>query len=645
MNNSLRFLIQMAQSGLIKSTVSGGAPPPGNNPPVWDSQPAPTFTQGTASNYSLVDLVSDPDLDSIDVTLNTGTAALPSGVTYNTTLDRLEYDGVGATTGTTGHIATADDGTDTTDSISFGINISNWPAYGAHVQTMYNVSNYPLNYQQDPYREWNSKKDLIVAQHRYPSASQIAAEVADTAWMRAENSNIKLQQYTFKSAAQPNPSSAKYLSVEAMEENGMNSSNPEASWRHFDSQGRGILEWWSNSGDVNGYYAINTNYGDSNMPAGSSDANFSTAFWNKLKQKNNDNWVWDGYFWDSTDYKDSKPGYVLASDGTTLTNPNYTPWTSSPNTSTDSQKFRQGIAYDIAKMREIGPSTLFASGNGGRDGDAVNEPLSQNDWAGLWDLRISENLQTKLGLITSANNWEIQYANPDSRVDIAIRAHLITEGMVDLTSSNRLGKGMVVMDFVMNWSTSAAAIPATIAAVPSAHYEAARFVCGLSALHDSFIAGPCLTRGTYPFPYMDEYVYDPGNPVGGTPSIGSIDAEDTSFPFTMRAQDQAAEPGAGNYGFMWQEFDNVLWVVNLNEPTGNGAAWPQATEDTVTLPDPDVGGGEVWRFADATYTNGSRTTGATACESQDTSINDGSLTGATIDMPRWTARMLVRSAS
>lgn len=126
----IRHLTQQQLGDLI---IRRNDSPPTNNPPVWDSQPAPIFVEGTASNYSLVDLTSDPDLDSVDVTLNTGAVSLPTGVTYNTSLDRLEYDGVGTVDTTTGHIATADDLTDTTDSDSFSIVINDlvFPRIGA----------------------------------------------------------------------------------------------------------------------------------------------------------------------------------------------------------------------------------------------------------------------------------------------------------------------------------------------------------------------------------------------------------------------------------------------------------------------------------------------------------------------------------
>ncbi len=118
-----------------------------------------------------------------------------------------------------------------------------WPAYGAHAQAGYNVSSYPTNFEIDPYRTWNSKKDIIIAQHRYPYTSQVADEVASNAWMKSQNSNIKTQYYTFKSAVElVNPNSAKYLSKQAMDLNGA-----YADWRGYDSSTSGAIIW---SGDV-----------------------------------------------------------------------------------------------------------------------------------------------------------------------------------------------------------------------------------------------------------------------------------------------------------------------------------------------------------------------------------------------------------
>jgi hypothetical protein len=115
---SIRHLTSTALADLI---IKRNDNPPTNSPPVWDSQPNPTFVNLVASNYSLVDLTSDPDMDSVNVLLDTGTTALGTGLTYNGTTDEIEYDGTDAVATTTGHIATADDGTDTTASNAFNV--------------------------------------------------------------------------------------------------------------------------------------------------------------------------------------------------------------------------------------------------------------------------------------------------------------------------------------------------------------------------------------------------------------------------------------------------------------------------------------------------------------------------------------------
>lgn len=110
--------------------------PPKNNPPVWDSQPAPVFVIGVASNYDFDDISSDPDLDSTTVALNTGAVSLPGDVTYNAAEKRLEYGGGGVVETTMGHVATLSDGTDNVDSVLFNVQISETVA----------MNNYPINY-------------------------------------------------------------------------------------------------------------------------------------------------------------------------------------------------------------------------------------------------------------------------------------------------------------------------------------------------------------------------------------------------------------------------------------------------------------------------------------------------------------------
>jgi hypothetical protein len=119
---SIRHLTQRQLTNLI---VAPNASPPINNPPVWDAQPSTvsTFIQGSASSVDFDDISSDPDMDPITHSLNTGVASLPTGVTWTPATGVLSYDGAGVAAVTTGHIATLDDGSDTTDSNSFSISI------------------------------------------------------------------------------------------------------------------------------------------------------------------------------------------------------------------------------------------------------------------------------------------------------------------------------------------------------------------------------------------------------------------------------------------------------------------------------------------------------------------------------------------
>lgn len=111
-------------AGLISGLVIPPAPPPFNSPPVWDSQPNISFVFGVSSEFDMDDISSDPDSDPLDIALNTGTAALGTGVSWNPTTHVLSYDGAGAINTTNGHIFTLDDGTETVDSDTISIVIS-----------------------------------------------------------------------------------------------------------------------------------------------------------------------------------------------------------------------------------------------------------------------------------------------------------------------------------------------------------------------------------------------------------------------------------------------------------------------------------------------------------------------------------------
>lgn len=105
-------------TGMILSATANGATvnssagtitvTSGNRAPEWATIPTITFYQnGAPQSYALE--VSDPDGNSL--TLTSVGASLPTGVTLNSALKRLEYDGTGGAQGTTSnHIIRADDG-------------------------------------------------------------------------------------------------------------------------------------------------------------------------------------------------------------------------------------------------------------------------------------------------------------------------------------------------------------------------------------------------------------------------------------------------------------------------------------------------------------------------------------------------------
>jgi len=94
-----------------KASEAGSANQPATNlPPVWQTVPSVTFTQGVASSVSIAGYVSDPNGDPLTIALQPNDPALPAGVTYDAIGKRFVYDGVGAVGSTSGHILTADDG-------------------------------------------------------------------------------------------------------------------------------------------------------------------------------------------------------------------------------------------------------------------------------------------------------------------------------------------------------------------------------------------------------------------------------------------------------------------------------------------------------------------------------------------------------
>lgn len=627
-----------------------GAIPPTNAPPVWDSTPAPVGVNGTPSTYSLQDLVTDPEGDTVDIGINSGIVPLPTGWTYDTVANALEFDGAGDVGTSSGHSSNANDGNgNVVSSGPYDIvtqaepppppPTGEYPQYKKHAQWGVNVAGYATNMQTEPYRTWNSKKDGIFIQHRYPSTAQVADEVADSAWFAAQNSALVTMYYSFNTSCSPVSGTAKYMGYEAMVTN----NNALSEWRAYDSSTGTPLEF---SNEVAGNIPANTNF--ENTDPGSLHANFAVAFWAHTNFKYNSQWPWSGRFYDSMDHQDAFPKWKLASDGTTNGDVDYDRPFSSGNT--NPATYRTGILYDIATLRTYDNDQIVI-GNSGRAATSVNTTLENNEWAGEWDGTLIENVQSKLRLEHTDNdgNFYITGNNPDANLIEMVQAALIGEALVDKTVNNRLNGGdttgicTVIMDVVMEWSQSAnGGADMVLSDVKLDHYRYARFVAGLCMLHHTWVAGPNMSRGEWPFPPLDEFAYDCGDPIGG-PMVFATIAEPWRFTEpVIRAADIAAV--SGQFGVYFAEYDNVLWVINLNEPAGN-SFWNSAASDLVILPSADLGGGEVWRRPDAaSYVHPTRTQGITACAGQDTALNDGSLATQT-NIQRWTSEMFVRSAS
>jgi hypothetical protein len=114
----ITLLTASASSLALQACGGGGDAPPVNNvppaPPVtptnpvtlaWNTVPTLTFTQGIASSVSVAQWITASNAAALTLSLNS--VALPAGVTYNSSRQSFDYDGVGAVASTDGHILTA----------------------------------------------------------------------------------------------------------------------------------------------------------------------------------------------------------------------------------------------------------------------------------------------------------------------------------------------------------------------------------------------------------------------------------------------------------------------------------------------------------------------------------------------------------
>jgi len=135
------YLVTVTTAGLVEPPGLTPAPTP-NQAPIIVSTPNPAFQDGIAKIYGLDQHMSDPDGNPLTAVMNTGTVALPSGVTLNASPDNnsLVYDGIGALTTSTGHTLTAFDGlAQSAPSSTFAVSVNDtgkkWrPGHGQKTQ-------------------------------------------------------------------------------------------------------------------------------------------------------------------------------------------------------------------------------------------------------------------------------------------------------------------------------------------------------------------------------------------------------------------------------------------------------------------------------------------------------------------------------
>lgn len=117
----LLLVVALIEMPVVHAGVVVLEAPAVNSAPTFDATPMPTFQQGVAASYPVAVHADDPDSDPLTITENG--QALLSGITWDAANEEYDYDGIGAVGSTCGHVATADDGTVTTDSNAFCIQI------------------------------------------------------------------------------------------------------------------------------------------------------------------------------------------------------------------------------------------------------------------------------------------------------------------------------------------------------------------------------------------------------------------------------------------------------------------------------------------------------------------------------------------
>lgn len=591
----MSFICSIIHAKLANLIVQQAVPPL-NNAPVWDSQPSVSFTYGVASTYDFNDIASDPDLDAITFSLNTGAVSLPSGVTWDSGTGILSYDGVGAVASSAGHIATVSDGTDSTVSSSFSIAISDqFPARWPQPRGAYLISNY-TNVLSTAQASWSYNNDVLIYQGVWPSGATVETIDGYISAQRTNYPNCKMVPYTIPPWSYDE--SDTFLGHRQVQRRAIINAGAESQWylRHPTSG-----NYLYGSGDQ--VSAVMTNVSDvCPLVGGETFITAYTAEWfTRFSSGNNGSDVValsDGIYFDGLDIENAFPqpvdGYLGADyDGV----PDY-----DVDGSADGSQARYRLGcIDLAEefedvaINQYGKPNWYVATNGGRDYAINVGTLSEYEWFGrLGHMRVMENAH-------GSAKFNIQYDGAGGFVT--------GSGMANRFFGTFIRSALVSHAFCIPQSTSGirpyclidyqiliGGVGATAGDMNEDAWILQEAIWAACMLTEELMYGVQINK-QQPAPDIDLYNVDTGDPLA-TRSLGTLSADGQTF--TPRTPDSTEDGG------QWyiEEFENGYVWFNAADPD-NSSAWPQpgnASTLSADLPTPPSGKKGIF-IDSATYVN------------------------------------------
>ena len=475
---------------------------------------------------------------------------------------------------------------------------------GWAMQGGYNISQQPSHFS-DPWRTLNGEKDLLIYQWRNQTAAQKQTELDALNWFATNHPGLNLIQYLAPDEVYKNsPFSANQHTADLID-----GANGNASWWLYNTDNVRVEA----SHDPTTLWKANAS---SVTPNNSSGESFAQAFHR----------IWWEYL-DTAPYKrttmlaglyhDVCPPYpqgVYVDNGATSSNFDYERDGTATTRYSDAANgggtlFRSGLVrYVNAFKQNWGPFKAYW-GNLTRYGleyDAGNAsmPLTSLETYQKFDGSIIENIGNLINMQQTGTGYSnTGSGNPCPKT--FFYRHDIIKSILVPDAQNALGRAVVLTDWTMNNRV-----------FESVDYDAQRTLGALCALCGAAL-GANKAAGGGPSEPLDEFVYDWGDPVGGAPSMGTLDINNpTKANYQMRAADYVN----GAAQFHWQEYENVLWVLRTDWTSQGANTYGSGTAVSCQLPDPGLG--NKWAHPDlSAYTN--PTTGRST-RNQAPTLNDGS---------------------